>query len=106
MNPDDSSEFHEFERQLGQVVWNDPTPHWRAEILSRCVPPIPWLPKPLLIGLGTCWAVTLGFYIATPAPDPAGLSQPGRIEEWQRPPVLWEGGRDMLGYNTNSKPSR
>lgn len=106
MNPEDPSEFHEFERQLGKVEWNDPTPAWRAEILSRCVPPIPWFPKPLLIGLGTCWAATLGFIVATPDLDPPARSQPGRFEEWQRPPLPSDQGRDLLGYNSTGETNR
>lgn len=106
MNPEDSSDHHDLERLLKDMAWSDPTPQWRTAILSRCVPPIPWLPTPLLIGLGTCWAATLGFYLATPPLDPAGLSQPGRFEEWQRPPVLWGNEGNLLGYNTTGETYR
>lgn len=98
MNPENPSEFQEFERQLGTLEWTDPTPHWRTEILSRCAPPCLWFPTPLLIGVGTCWAVALGFWLATPEIDPPATSQPGRFEEWQRPSPPVEVGENLLGY--------
>ena len=61
MNSGDDSEF---ERQLLQLELRRPPAEWKALLLPKPVPPL--FPKPLLIGLATCWSIAAGFILATP----------------------------------------
>lgn len=103
MKPDD---FDDIERQLGEVAWNDPTPQWRSAILASCKPPVPWLPKPLLIGLGACWLATAGFMVATPKHASESRPSSGELKHFSYPPLRLPDDvmeRDLLGYFQTSE---
>jgi hypothetical protein len=58
---DDDSDF---EQQLLGMELRRPPAEWKSLLLPMLVPP--WFPKPLLIGLATCWTGIAGFVLTTP----------------------------------------
>ena len=61
----------DFEQQLLGMELRRPPAEWKSLLLPKPVPP--WFPKPLLIGLATCWAATAGFILATPEDGMRGM---------------------------------
>jgi len=67
---DDNSDF---ERQLRGMELRRPPAGWKALLLPE-PKSVVWFPKPFLIGLAACWAVTAGFLVTKP--EDALRSQP------------------------------
>ncbi len=71
---------NDFEQQLIGMELRRPPAEWKSLLLPKPVPP--WIPKPLLIGLATCWAVTAGCIVTTPEDklrDQPLLLPPGQL---------------------------
>lgn len=92
MNPGDESDF---EGVLRGMELRRPPEEWKAILLPKPAPPL--FPKPLLIGLGVCWAVTAGLYLTQPEDelkDQPLILPPGQMSPRQ------PGGEDsLLGFN-------
>ncbi len=80
---DTGEDNSEFEDLLRGMALRQPPADWKPLLLPK--PPVPLLSKPLWFGLGACWAVILGFYLATPEEQELG------------PPVLPPTGPGMMG---------
>ena len=94
-DPMNSGDESDFERQLRGMELRRPPEEWKKLLLPKPVPPL--FPKPLLIGLGACWAVTAGLYLTQPEDelkDQPLILPPGRIAPGQ------PGGEDfLLGFH-------
>lgn len=66
-NGQDNSEFEEL---LRGMALRQPPADWKPLLLPKGPPPL--FSKALLLGLGACWAASLGFYLATPEDEDLG----------------------------------
>jgi hypothetical protein len=57
-------DIREFESQLRRLELRRPPAEWKSLLLPK--PPVPWFPKPFIIGLTTCWAATAGLLLTIP----------------------------------------
>ena len=63
-DPMNSGNDIDFEAQLRGLEPRRPPAEWKFLLLPK--PVIPWLPKPLLIGLSVCWTATVGLLLTQP----------------------------------------
>ena len=89
---DDDSDF---EGHLRGIGLRRPPEEWKATLLPKPVPPL--FPKPLLIGLGICWAVTAAFHLTMPEDELK--DQPLILPPGQMAPGQPGGGQFLLGFN-------
>lgn len=92
MNSDEDSDF---EGRLRGLELRRPPEEWKAILLPKPVPPL--FPKPLLIGLGICWAVTAGLYLTRPEDELK--DQPLILPPGQMPMAQPGSGDPLLGFN-------
>ena len=57
-------DISEFEAQLRGLELRRPPAEWKSLLLPK--PPVPWFPKPFIIGLTICWAATAGLLLTVP----------------------------------------
>jgi hypothetical protein len=90
-------DISEFEAQLRGLELRRPPAEWKSLLLPK--PPVPWLPKPLFVGLATCWAATAGLFLTLPPNEI--LSPPLNLPS--SPPSETE---FLLGFNSPETPDR
>ncbi len=90
-------DISEFEAQLRGLELRRPPAEWKSLLLPK--PPVPWFPKPFVIGLAICWAATVGLFLTIPPNEI--LSPPLNL-----PLSLPPGNENLLGFNSLENPDR
>jgi hypothetical protein len=91
-DPMNSSGDSDFERLLRGIDLRRPPEAWKACLLPK--PVLPIFPKPLLIGLASCWMIAGVFFLNTPE------------DEIRAAPLLLpedQGSMPLLGYQEPEK---
>jgi hypothetical protein len=94
-DPMNSGDDSDFVGQLRGIELRRPPEEWKGILLPKPVPPL--FPKPLLIGLGVCWAATAGLYLTQPEDELK--DQPLILPPGQMAPGQPGGDSSLLGFN-------